>query len=249
MSRKIGLTTFTIKQLKDEMRKTKYVLYDNLICDVGEFINHHPGGKNLISDNLYTDVGRYITGTQAYSSKFLGHDHRFMTYRHLINKLAYGEIVEDHRIILDNRNSSYTLGGGMGNLTFIKKRAIAENTYEFSFSDKNLKFARFLPGHIWIGRHFSVTSGNLNKTRYYSLCLGLDEKIKEAHQNLLLNLSTSESLPVEIKENDLFSKNLHLYIKRYQHKDALSDYIHHKTNDILIKGPLVIYNLIFRVLD
>jgi hypothetical protein len=146
-----------------------------------------------------------------------------------------------------------------------KRRSIAKNTYELSYkpsvNDKSLglKFAHGLKGYSWMGKHFSVTSKSMNKTRLYSLCMCLNEINSQLHWNLLENVDKKIA-----KENDLHdvlftddmstSDCLQLYVKQYPFKTALSNYLtdtytvqpgfDQKLNscdgDLMINGPLVI---------
>jgi hypothetical protein len=249
------------KDLKNEMFKTKFVIYENYICNVEEFINSHPGGNLLIESNLYSDVGRYLTGTQDYSKNIKSHSHNFSTHKNLINSLSYAELYENHQLVL--RNESYW-SSDFGISVYLNedcvklnsRNLIADNIFEYKFNIRNYIFAELLPGVDWIGRHFSISSTNLNKTRYYSLCLNLDENLQKKHRLLYKNLKSLEKKDgiCNIMEKKNTVKNcLSLYIKKYNDINALSCHISNiiekDENDLIIRGPNVISKLIFRVSD
>jgi len=80
-----------------------YVLHENYVCDVTEFINFHPGGRIHIEESSGLDVSRYVTGTSAINNKFLPHDHSLVARQHLMS-LAFAELAEDHGLVLkDNK--------------------------------------------------------------------------------------------------------------------------------------------------
>jgi ferredoxin-NADP reductase len=239
-------------ELEDEKRSMKYVLFYNYLCDVGPFIKFHPGGSNLIQDNLYSDVTRYITGNQAYSKNFHNHSHNYATQKHLIQKMAYAELIEESGIIIGNKQ----LNRATCNL--ISKRVVAENTVEFSFQpvSDSCKFSKFLPGVHYIGKHFLIDDPELNRSRFYSFCFALDETVKEKHLNLLKNIERLEkgesgnlencSIVELANENTEYSNKgssyLKLYIKRYNFADALSNKLHsiekNHESKIQISGPI-----------
>lgn len=251
----------TLEQLNAQKSRRKFVLFENYVCDVTDFIDHHPGGAMIIEDNLYADVGRYLTGTQAYNKHFNNYDHYLMTHKHLIDQMTFAEIKDKHNLLVVGPsvgNPSEVLGYkdqienyiNADNVVISEKREIAKHVCEFKIGGiQKTVFARFLPGVFWMGRHFSVSSSRLNKTRYYSICLSLDEVIKKKHLALLNNIFYLEKKEAEkivdtlLKEDEKTSENLHLYIKEYPSKKALSSHIHnHPLNtqsDLIIRGPCV----------
>lgn len=246
---------YNLKQVNEEKSKTKFVIFENYLVDVTKFIDHHPGRPHLIEDNLYSDVGRYMTGTQAYSQHYHTHYHSASTFKKMLNEMVFAEIKDENKIILKHGPPSDTitfnlLSSGTMNESYIQlnsKIQIAESVYEFRFvPQQSLRYAKFLPGITWIGKHFSVSSLELNKTRYYSLCLTLDENVKQKHLQLLQNVAKLDSKQeienVAIPDNENYVKYLSLYIKRYPEKQSLSDYIHNlplnTQSDLIIRGPL-----------
>lgn len=57
----------------------KLVILDNLVLDVKEFINHHPGGRFVIRQNVGQDVSKYFFGGYNLEDNLdgvtLGHRH------------------------------------------------------------------------------------------------------------------------------------------------------------------------------
>jgi hypothetical protein len=254
-------TIFNLAQLYDEKRRgKKWVLYDNYICDVTDFINSHPGGANMIQENLYSDMSRYMTGTQAYSSQIEAYAHNMDTIKYLIEKMCYGILKDNHNIIV---NKGYlpslndTEAKGLRNnfseyisekyLQIISKQEIGENIFEYKFkSQRGLQFAKILPGVYSLGRHFSLSSVELNKTRYYSISMCLNEVMKKKHLELIENIKRLESdkniKDVEVPEDKMYSEEFYLYIKKYNYHNMLSDHIHtfdlNTQTDLIIRGPV-----------
>jgi hypothetical protein len=175
--------------------------------------------------------------------------------------MCYAEIRDDNLIILKDKLSNKLSASELHNLggksTFINesyvtlddKINLADNTNEFRFGPiKETKFSRFIPGVFWMGRHFSVSSQLLNKTRYYTICLTLENNIKMKHLNLLENVKIleegSNNLNINmLNENELVSDYLNLYIKAYDFPNTLSNHINNlntkSQSDLIIKGPCV----------
>ena len=230
----ITLPQMKVSDLENEKKNKKFVIYENLICDVGSYIESHPGGKNLLSDNLFTDIGRYMTGNQAYSSNFHNYSHKYKTFVYLIEKLAYAELKLEDNIVMNHKMVSHFINNSF---TIENKREIASNTYEYRFKTNELIFSRFLKGHQWIGKHFSITSKKLNKTRYYTLCLVLDEKLHNKHNELMDYIKEGK----EVSEINFNTTNyLNIYCKRYPFVDALSNELFLGNNEFIIRGPMVI---------
>ena len=97
------LYTFNLvnrKQINELKTKGKlFVIHENYLCDVSEFINTHPGGRVHLEETLFTDVSRCVTGTVAVNNKFEPHDHSYKARMQLMN-LAFAELVEDHDLVL-----------------------------------------------------------------------------------------------------------------------------------------------------
>ena len=150
----------------------------------------------------------------------------------------------------------------------ISRRKIASDTFELTFKpsliDKTtiVKYSKRLKGYTWIGKHFSITSKKHNKTRFYSVCLCLNEYLYDLHVKLIENLkkkNTKENpglydfhnVAFDIKNPKAIQDTLELYIKQYSFNTALSYYLtNYKVNpefdsnlhyegDLIINGPLV----------
>lgn len=238
------IVNYTLKQLQDEKIKTKFVIYENLLLDVTKYANDHPGGKNLIKDNLYSDISRYITGNQAYSTKFSAYDHKINTCIYAIKSLAYAKFSDDHQLVQKNNKTNYL----NHDMIFEYKSSIAENTCQLVFSNEAFRFPIFIPGYNWVGRHFAISSSELNKTRYYSFCLCLNTKIQDRANTLLNNITNLENNrnieDASLKENELLTNNINFYVKKYYYNKALSLYLHNinpaSSSQINIRGPIVI---------
>jgi hypothetical protein len=221
----------TSPDLELEKKNSKFVIYENYLLNVEKYIIVHPGGRNMIEENLFSDVGRYLTGTQAYSTKIKAHSHKLATFEYALKNLAYAEIKEsDHIVIKDNMdhfiNDTFSIMG---------KREIAQSIFEYRVSSINLTFVRFQTGHTWIGKHFSFTSKKLNKTRYYTLCLAMDEDVKNCHNSLLNNVMKDNAIKPIV---NMTSNYLAIFSKRYNFQNTLSNELYISMEDFIIRGPM-----------
>ena len=87
----------------------------------------------------------------------------------------------------------------------------------------------------------------MNKLRYYSVCLCLNEIVLEKINKHLSNIAKFEKnepiISPDSKANEMTSDSNELYVKKYDFTGGLSKYLHEQTQDsetFLIKGPLVL---------
>lgn len=247
-----NIPIYSIQEVIAEKAKKKFVIYENLLIDIEKYIEEHPGGRNLLGDMLYQDISRYITGNQAFSSKISAYEHSTGTQIFSIKNISYAKIKDQHGIILDsnaiNQSSSYVYDS----MNFVGNIAYVEDTGKICVKKTGLIFPNFIKGFNWTGRHFSISSKKLNKTRYYSICICLNEVVQKKIKHLISNITLLEENqkiePVEILEEEKYSNEICFYIKSYNIPKALSHHINniHKTEknfneDFILRGPIVIY--------
>lgn len=248
-NRNASFQHLTIKQIKDEQKsgKIKFVFYENLLLDVTKYAETHPGGRNMLLDNLYSDVSRYIVGNQAYSTQIPAYDHNIQTCIYAVKSLAFGIYSDLSRLVIKGDKNTYL----NDNMILDNRNNIAEATTQLNFSHEGFKFPIFVQGVNWFGRHFAVSSTDLDKTRYYSICLCLNEKIQQ-RINILLNnvlrLENKESInSAKLKQEELYNNHISFFVRVYDFPKGLSNYLNNiqpKANSrINIRGPIVIYNL------
>jgi len=154
----IALEPFSYEKIKELMKKgeKKFVFMDNYLIDVEHYAEYHPGGKNLLTSNYYQDVSRYLIGSVPFNSKFKGVDHLFLSCLYALKFLSFGELIENHRIIMDESlDKSIYLAYKMEVIqTRVTAGPISEIT--FKLTEGRAAFARFLTGIRYMGKHFSV---------------------------------------------------------------------------------------------
>ncbi len=141
----------------------------------------------------------------------------------------------------------------------IGRREIAANLFEIHLKPAtkeysvNPVFPKGLTGYSWIGKNFTVTSKQLNKTRYYSTCLALNETIYDLTKNNLTNILAFEqnlpSVTVCLPNDKQVTDYLELYIKNYNRPGDLSKYLcefqvqefslDYGSDDLIVNGPMV----------
>jgi len=55
----------------------KYVFYDDLVLDVGNFQWSHPGGSIMFEDTIGQDMGKYLHGSSSIGGNFNPYDHSY----------------------------------------------------------------------------------------------------------------------------------------------------------------------------
>lgn len=67
------------------------MILDNLVLDVGAFINEHPGGRFVIKHNIGTDISKFFFGGYSLEGNLNGvsQGHNHSSYaRRIVNSLA-----------------------------------------------------------------------------------------------------------------------------------------------------------------
>lgn len=243
ISQKISkVMTSQVNEWKEKKLRV-FVLVDNYVVDVEKYLDNHSGGRNTLAESLYSDVTRYLIGSVPFHTNYPTVDHSYNSCLYAMKTLAIAEIEDDHKIIIEEGRSLYI----NETCQLINKRQVAGSTSEFvfSFQGESIKFARFLSGFSWMGKHFSITSKSQNKCRLYSLCLSGNKKIHDKHLELLSNVVKLENKepikPTKLSYKECYSNELQLYIKRYDTSGAFSFYLHTEKipeDDLTIKGPL-----------
>jgi hypothetical protein len=257
-SENLKIPIYAIQQVITEKKIKKFVIYENLLLDIEKYIEEHPGGRNILSNNLYQDISRYITGNQAFSTKISAYNHNVETHIFSIKNISYAMIKDQHKIILNmNGNSTYINNP----MNFLNKITFADSTGKISFEKNGFIFANFIKGFQWCGRHFSISSITLNKIRYYSICICLNElpqkKFRQLLNNLILLEENNKIEDIKIEENERYTNQISFYIKSYNYPKALSQHINsisknnisknenqnenYYNNEFIIRGPIVIY--------
>eukprot|EP00340_Litonotus_pictus_P003817 CAMPEP_0170522320 /NCGR_PEP_ID=MMETSP0209-20121228/7749_1 /TAXON_ID=665100 ORGANISM="Litonotus pictus, Strain P1" /NCGR_SAMPLE_ID=MMETSP0209 /ASSEMBLY_ACC=CAM_ASM_000301 /LENGTH=735 /DNA_ID=CAMNT_0010809763 /DNA_START=116 /DNA_END=2323 /DNA_ORIENTATION=- len=240
------MTTKQVRELKESQSK-KFVLVDNYLVDMDNYLDAHPGGRNLIEDSLYGDVTRFMNGSVPFNSEFPAVEHKMLSLLYAIKLASFAEIKDDdHKIVTHPNGDSVYLHDHM---SIVGSRITAGVTKEFQLkgqtSLRDLSFSRYIPNFSWMGKHFSISSKQLNKNRLYSICLSANAVVHARHNNILNNIEMLENgRSAEIKHltpDELKSDVLELYVKRYDFPGTFSSYLHEQKivdEDLTVKGPL-----------
>ena len=242
---------FSKDELLNLKKQRKIVFFDNYIIDVTDFIEFHPGGQIHLIETLNHDVSRYLDATAAINPSFDPRSHMVSTYQHIFDTMIIGQIMNNSNLIVNSEIIDEKFNP-------VSSRKIAKDTNEFRYGliskNPNIRFSRFLQGYQWVGRHFAVikilikvSSVSLNKTRYYSICLCLNEIVYEKHRIILSNIIKLENnepiVSPYLNEEEIISDSLELYIKKYNFEGGLSKFLHEQNKDsenIIARGPLVL---------
>ena len=255
------------KAIKNYDKNKKLVLVYNFVCDVTEFINHHPGGKDNIIKNINSDITRFLIGNVNSLNNFVPFKHSndiiyFIIKNYAISKLnlKYCPLVKEN----DNQAGAdqtsfdlYSTEAFIVNDIFFKhsEEEIYKNFYQFTFkthSNQHIFFANGLPGYSHLGKHYVLSSVTTKISRMYSICFMLNKIIKNKHYCLVnYCLSINDTTKIELDEevinttidkNGLYSNELVLNMKIYENnQNAFSNYVHsssHIFNDFLVNGPI-----------
>lgn len=66
----------TLSEFKEKIEQGKrYAILDDLVVDLGPFINNHPGGKFLLQHNIGRDISKFFYGGYSLESKMKPYTH------------------------------------------------------------------------------------------------------------------------------------------------------------------------------
>lgn len=82
---------------------SKFVILDDLVVDVGAFINHHPGGRFVLTHNIGRDISKFFYGGYNLEGNTgpnpsSGYTHSNYA-RMVVNKLAAAQLIRDPETI------------------------------------------------------------------------------------------------------------------------------------------------------
>ena len=123
------------------------MILDDLVLDVTQFANAHPGGRFLIHENNGRDISKFFHGGYSFEplKKSSNHTHTNVA-RRIVNSLIVAR--------LDRRREQGVFS--------IEKTKSAENIVEtFTFNlpeGSQEKFCNFYPGFKMLGKHYLVQS-------------------------------------------------------------------------------------------
>jgi len=95
-----------INNLLKESPEINIVLYDNLLIDLTDFINIHPGGKYLIKSNQMSEIGRYLNNGQPISSNVKSHNHSFDSIKKMLDSFIIGTFENTNFFIYKYENET-----------------------------------------------------------------------------------------------------------------------------------------------
>jgi hypothetical protein len=155
------------------------MILDNLVLNIAEYINNHPGGRFLMRHNIGTDISKYfyggycLEGNQGPIPAF-GHPHSTVA-RMIINDLIvanYEDDIPPNTLVCkqikenstDNRQSGLTQNTNTS--TILLQSVDHQKHFQSYYSDLRM-----------IGKHFMIRSfANINVTRHYTICNVMEPK-------------------------------------------------------------------------
>lgn len=223
------------------------VIFENIICDITEFVILHPGG-NFLKEFHEKDVTRFLTGCYAYNSNFSHHSHKTQTIEMVLKSYALALLSTPYDLVYYMNKPCYNTQLFNENENFIylnhffklnNKFLVAKNTYCFEFQpcNKNYSFKLVNYGIEFIGMHWSISSINDNKTRIYSVCYIMHPLIKYCHLELI-NFMYNQYIT---ELNECNTKNIDEIIiedKNDNQNKSLSNSSSHNSNNLSNKSNI-----------
>lgn len=242
-AKNLGFKEF--EQLYSKNYSKNFVIYENLIIDIGNYSINHPGGKSILENYYRKSIDSFLSGTYSGLSGVTANRHSYKAISYLLSLEIIGKInYENQNISFYDRNTTFDDGNKLlerkyleidSTFTCIKKsvskylKAKRSIKVDFSIfntdnSTLNIKFSKYLSGTNHFSKHFSLYSFDLNKTRYYTFCQGLNSEVNEYFNELITRILKNSKIsqkdylpPFENEHNN----ELSLYLRECENKDSM----------------------------
>lgn len=236
----------TDKEFEMEVRKgvKKLVILDDLILDITNFTNSHPGGRFLLEKNTGRDISKYFHGGYSYEPIQKASNHKHSNYaRTIVNDLIVARFVAKRGTSIMSAKAQVQDDDAPRDI----------RTYKFvPRGDQNLAsgMSNFYPDLTNCGKHYLVQRVNeagklIDHARQYTVAASMDQavygqtvKALEAHGTDNAAKETQELERVINAGRN--ASEIKMTIKDYKLKGALSSAIANSANSDLfqVSGPI-----------
>ena len=158
-----------------EKGQKRLVILDDLVLDVTNFVNSHPGGRFLLENNTGKDISKYFHGGYSYEPDMNASNHKHSNYaRTIVNDLIVARYVAKRGTSIMSAKPQMS-----------DEAARDIRTYKFvPRGDQNLAsgMANFYPDLTNCGRHYLVQGVNeagkrIGHARQYTVAASMDKDI------------------------------------------------------------------------
>lgn len=199
-------SNMTRQEFNEEIAKgTRLVLIDDIVLDVGDFVDQHPGGRFLISHNIGRDISKFFYGGYSLEDNLSGsgpaQGHAHSTYaRKIVNNLAIARYQPEIEV---NTTSCRVRNDLCSQVNRDVKTIVLESVEK---KGNVTNFKSYFNNWEYLGQHFLVRSGTgiSSITRHYTICNAMRPDIYQAYISALKHPSSpdyKELNPALVKNN------------------------------------------------
>ena len=212
----------------------KLAILDGFVLNIGEFMDHHPGGKFMLSHNIGRDVSKFFYGGYSMEGNLNGKPqsgHIHTNYaRMIVNDLIIGQY-----------EKQVTAQSTICRIKMESTQAVNDSTaiFHFEAEDKQAvpNFKEFHAGLSMMTKHFLIRCMDNEKLyRHYTICNAMRPEIYKMYVDCLKADSGDGFDAKKLKQQD--GNTAMFTIKNYN--QGLSGAVHTATDDrrFEVKGPL-----------
>ena len=218
----------------------QYVLLDNYVVDVKNFIDEHPGGSAVLKHHIGKDIGKYFHGAYSVVSPYAQNIHSTDALKILKRLIVSKLSSENHEtyFIKDSMNNASQL------YSIKDQEEIGKDLYRVTLSNPQTRVKNIVDYSLNFGKCFLVCSKENNKRRYYTVCHCLWSGIYNEYLTVIkavVNNQEYEPKYSSIDEYKAESKDLELVVKHYgQSNNGISKQLTQPgiNSKFFIEGPL-----------
>lgn len=206
----------------------KLVLVDDLVVNIEEYIDHHPGGKFVLEHTIGQDISKFFFGGFSLEDnsdpKTKGYHHSYAAYS-IVNELTIATFEEDIPCsvveVTNDKTRMYDVNADTKTVTLKSANRCANLKHHYS--DFRV-----------LGKHFRVTVlGDPNFSRHYTICNVMMGPIYKAY---LESLAQEKALPAwAVDDSD--QDNRTFTVKNYE-RGMSATFFNEKQIVYNIKGPI-----------
>eukprot|EP00357_Protocruzia_adherens_P010652 CAMPEP_0115008406 /NCGR_PEP_ID=MMETSP0216-20121206/21901_1 /TAXON_ID=223996 /ORGANISM="Protocruzia adherens, Strain Boccale" /LENGTH=859 /DNA_ID=CAMNT_0002375823 /DNA_START=310 /DNA_END=2889 /DNA_ORIENTATION=+ len=163
------------------LTKKRYILMDNFVLDITDYVTSHPGGAFIFQDlALHDDISRFIVGNYALNQKVSVHVHSIASQKYIHNNLICGLLTVANKNVKSKSSdieieTPSTEKPGKETWELTEKQNLTSDTLQCYFKSNTIDIDPTPNNLESMGRHFKVTATVNGKrvTRLYTTVFSL----------------------------------------------------------------------------
>lgn len=191
----------------------KLVILDDMVIDVSDYMDHHPGGRFSLENNIGKDISKFFYGGYSQESNLSPHTHSNEA-RKALNTLIVATLVQEVSTEIFKISESQSLTSSITSVTFSRA---AKNPQPLPNPVLNLEHA---------GKHFLVRQAGKRTYRQFTYCFAIQPEVYKHLTRLAADGKKAIDGVNDSLKQRLSWDEINLTIKNYSENDGLSKAVH-----------------------